>query len=137
MKKVAKFEFPATTSFGQSTHDWDAILAAEVAPEKLGKPGAAICLTHGEDFKGEPELFVSSIRTAAMKRHLLVKCKVMKEAGKPTLIYVQTAKMNDEQIADADAKLEHQKEVNKARTEKKKAEKQTAGTVPTLTTATA
>lgn len=114
MKTVKKFEFPVST-FGQSTHDWDAILNAEVAPDHLGKPGVAVQLIEDEDFDSKPEQFCSMIRNQAAKRHLKVKASIIRTEGKPCSIFVQVCKMNDEETADADAKIEAQKEKGKER----------------------
>lgn len=134
MKVLKKFEFPVST-FGQSTHDWNAIFAAKVAHDALGKPGPAVELVEGTDYTGKPELFQSSIRTNATKRHLNVKCPVVKVEGKPTCIFVQVSDMNDEEIANADARIENAKEKNKAHAAKRKATAQVAGTVPAATQA--
>lgn len=114
METVKKFEFPAST-FGQSTHDWKAILSAEVAPDQLGKPGKAVKLVEGEDFDSKPEQFCSMIRNQAAKRHLKAKASIVRTEGKPVSIFVQVCKMNDEEAADADAKIEAQKEKGKER----------------------
>lgn len=152
MKTVEQFTFPAST-FGESKHDWPAILAAKVEHDALGKPGPAVLLTHGEDFTGDPDLFVGTIRNQAAKRHLRVKVKKVETPGtpavnkegnpildkegkptfkgaKPTVLYVQTCNMNDEEKAESDARIEKAKEVSKARAAKKRAAAQVAGTVP-------
>lgn len=120
MEVVKKFEFPAST-FGQSTHDWKAILSAEVAPDQLGKPGKAVKLVEGEDFDSKPEQFCSMIRNQAAKKHLKAKASIVRTEGKPTNIFVQVCKMTDEEAADADAKIEAQKEKGKERRLAKKA----------------
>lgn len=132
MKSVKKFEFPAST-FGQSTHNWDAILGAKVERDALGKPGPAVMLTQGEDFDNEtePNQFVSMIRNQAAKRHLKAKSSVVKAEGKPTAIYVQVCDMTDEEIANADARFESAKERGKQRRLEKKAAPAVAGNVPT------
>lgn len=125
MKVLKKVEFP-TTSFGKSTHDWPAILGAKVDRAALGKPGPAVALTEGDDFTGDPDNFVSTIRSRGAERHLKTKCAVIKEEGKPTLIYVQVADMTDEEAANADATIERQEAASKARVEKKRAEAKAA-----------
>ena len=150
MKTVEKFEFPVST-FGESKHDWPAILAAKVERDALGKPGPAVMLVHGEDFTSDPDLFVGTIRNQAAKKHLKVKVKKVETPGtpvtnkdgepvlkdgkptykgaKPTVLYVQTCDMNDEEKAESDARIEKAKETGKARLAKKRAAAQVAGTV--------
>ena len=116
MKVVKKFEF-APSTFGQSTHDWDAILAAKVEPSELGKPGAAVCLVEGEDFEGKPQQMVSMVRNQAAKRHLKAKCSIVpgKKEGDKAHIYVQVCDMTDEEAASADARFDNAKERGKQR----------------------
>lgn len=132
MKQIQKFEFP-TTSFGESKHDWDAILGAKVAPDQLGKPGPAVELVEGKDFEGKPTQMVSMIRNQAAKRHLKAKASIVsKGEGKPTSIYVQVCDMNDEEIANADARFENAKERGKQRrlAKKEQANTETATEAP-------
>jgi hypothetical protein len=130
MKTIKKFEFPVS-SFGQSTHDWDAILAAKVARESLGKPGPAVEVVEGADFKTDVDQFVGTIRNQAAKRHLKVKVSKVATDGKPTSLYVQVADMTDEEAAASDARIESAKERgNQRRLAKKAAGNAVAGTVP-------
>lgn len=129
MKTVKKFEF-APSTFGQSTHDWPAILAAKVDRANLGKPGPAVELVAGIDFDNEPDQFIGTIRNQAAKRHLKSKCSKVALEGKPVSIYVQVADMTDEEAADSDARFESAKEKGKERNAAKKAAAKAAAETP-------
>lgn len=117
MKTLKKFEFPvaAATGGGQSKYDWAKMF-----------DGGIYQLVHGEggDFTGDPQNFRMMIKARAELLHKNVQVHIDKSAT-PIVITLQASPMTDEQIAEADAHIEHKKALEKARRDKKKSEKAT------------